>query len=206
MRCLFFDTVDTVQVGYLDTACGTVFGTDTEILAVGAFGVIDNGNIVNNFDRFFGAYTFTFFTADTAVETKFSCHSTFVMVAARYNNILSIFNESNKSVGTGLCADTASDTIHRIDHSYIIFDENGIMRAGFGTIAQAKTAVSAYTFSAVHEFDGGTAFNALIEIFVLRMCTVTRTVNDSDLFGNFFKFNSKKFTELSGNIFGTGYA
>ena len=129
--------MDTMQVGYFNTAGGTVFGTDTEIFAVGAFGIVDNGNIVNDFDRFFGADTFTFFAADTAVETQFSCNGTFVMVAARYDNIFGICHERDKPVGTGFGADTAADTINRIDDSYIVFNENGMMGTGFGTVPQA---------------------------------------------------------------------
>ena len=199
-----FDAVYAVQVGNFNTACGTVFGTDTEILAVGAFCIVDNGDIVDDFNGFFGTDTLTFFTADTAVEAQFSCNSTFVMIAARYNDIFGIRHERDKPVGTSFCTDTAADTINGIDDSHIVFYKNSVMRAGFGTIAQSKTAVGAYAFTAVHEFDGGTAFNALIDIFVLGMCTVTGTVNNSDLFGNFLKFNAEDFTELSGDIVGTG--
>ena len=193
-----------MQVGNFDTASCTVFGTNAEVWTIGAFFIIYHSDIVNNLYSIEGAYTFTLFAAYTAVEAIFSCNSTFIMVAARYNDIFGIRHERDKPVGTSFCTDTAADTINGIDDSHIVFYKNSVMRAGFGTIAQSKTAVGAYAFTAVHEFDGGTAFNALIDIFVLGMCTVTGTVNNSDLFGNFLKFNAEDFTELSGDIVGTG--
>ena len=133
--CNLFYAVYTMQVGYFYTACGAVFGTDTEIRAVRAFSIVDDGDIVNNFDSLFGTYTLTFFTADTAVKAVFSCNSTFIMVTASYDNIFCIGDEGDKPVWTSPGAKTAADTACRIDNSSICDNRYGILRTGICTVA-----------------------------------------------------------------------
>lgn len=129
-----FNAVYAVQVGNFDTACCTVFGTDAEIRTFRTFCIVDNGNIVNDFDSLEGTYTLTFFTADTAIETIFSCNSPFVMVAARYDNIFGIGNKRDKSIRTGSRAESTAHAVNRIDDSGIGNYRDGILWTGVCTV------------------------------------------------------------------------
>lgn len=108
------NAVYAVKVGDFDTACCAVFGTDAKIGAVGAFGVIYDGNIINNFYSVEWAYTLTFFAADTAVEAVFSCNSPFVVVAARHDNIFCICHKGYKPVRTGSRTKSAAHAVNGI--------------------------------------------------------------------------------------------
>ena len=123
-----------MQVGNFDTAGCTVFGTNAEVWTIGAFFIIYHSDIVNNLYSIEGAYTFTLFAAYTAVEAIFSCNSTFIMVAARYNDIFRICNKRYKTVWTGSCAKTTAHAVNGIDNSGICDYGYSILGTGVCTV------------------------------------------------------------------------
>ena len=96
--------VDPREVGDHDTSGRTALGAG---VAVGAFGIIDPGEVVDDGDRAGGTVLFALFAPDTAVSTCFSGIGALVGVRAGHEHPLDVGHQVDQVVRAGSRADAA---------------------------------------------------------------------------------------------------
>ena len=176
------------KVAKMDTMHGAYLRTSA---ASGAKLVVDRSEIVLYGNSTVRTGLLALHTADTAVRAGRACLCALIVVRAFYNDPRGVVDKVYNVVGTGACADTASDTLSRLNPCNSLVYGNCAVGASLGTVATAKACVRACLLARVEKVLYTAA--VIAAIFVLGLCRIARAVagNESNLLNDVLSLNAK---------------
>ena len=148
----------------------------------------------------------TLHTSDTTVRASLVGYSALIVAGALNSNSGLLGENVNNTVGTGLFAKTASDTLGRINLSNTVFDidVDSILRTNCDTVAVAKTSIGTNGVARVSKLCSLTGLNTVVNVFSVLGLAVTVTSNVSNLGINVACSKTQDFTDLSSYVCAAG--
>ena len=139
------------------------YGTNSHALsATGTETVIDGSEIVLYLDCAVWAGLLALHASDTTVRTDLTGNRALIVVRTVNGHLYGIVNDLNDVVGAGSCADTATDTLLRIDICNVVYDADCVLGTYLNAIAVSKTSVVTGLITGISKICGETATKSLI--------------------------------------------
>ena len=181
------------EVALVDTMDGTYLYARA---TAGAEVVIDGREIVLYGDSTLRTGLLTFHTADTAVGAVLTYVCTLVIVGALDNHAYGVVEKVDDTVGALAYADTASDTLLRINASHAVLYGDSVLRADFSTVSVAEAGEGAELVTAVRHVGGAAGLVSLIVVLLLVDFAGTVAGYECNLFNNVLSGNAEHSRDL----------
>lgn len=158
--------------------------------------IINSSEIILYLDCAVRTGLLTLHTADTAVGAVFSYRRALIVVRAFNHNALGVVDKVDDTVGALSYADTAADTLSRVNVSYAVLDRDGVLRTNRRAVAVAETGEGTELVATVRHIGGAAGF--LTAVVVLALYRVTRAVagNVRNLLDNVSRLNAEDGCDL----------
>ena len=106
--------------------------------------------------------------ADTGYLADLHGLSTLLLVAAHYMCKVSVRNDLDQVLGTGLYTESAGNALVLIDHGKAVLDDDGLLRADRGTVSLAEASERTGGVALEHKACSLTGINTII--YILGRC------------------------------------
>ena len=191
------------KVTLVDAVYGTNLGASA---AAGAERVINSSEVSVHGDSAAGTGLLTLHTADTAVGAVLTYVSALIVVRALYHNAGGIVDEVDDAVRTFSHADTAADTLLRIDLSYLVLDGDSVLRTNLSAVAVTKTCEGTELVAAVRHISGAAALETAELISSLYSLTGAVAGNVSNLLNYVLSLNAENRSDALSSGVTAGHA
>ena len=139
------------------------YGTNSRALsATGTETVIDGSEIVLYLDCAALTGLLALHASDTTVRTDLTGNRALIVAGALNDDLDGIVCDLDNVVGAGPCADTATDTLLRIDICNVVYDADSVLGTYLNAIAMSETSVVTGLITGISKVCGETATKSLI--------------------------------------------